>query len=219
MNWNNFRVCSALLAVSLSAHAHAASLADTLAAAAPSANPEVLRLALSAVECASRRGQGIADRVTIIDYSKPSTEPRLWVFDLTRQTLLNKELVAHGRNSGDNFALAFSNQFGSKKSSLGLFRTGATYQGGHGYTLQLHGLEAQFNDKAFARAIVMHGANYVSNASIKAWGRLGRSWGCPAVRLVVANELIDRIKENRFMFIYYPDPQWLRSSTYLHCAQ
>lgn len=198
--------------------AQAASLADTLAAAAPNANPEVIRLTLSAVECASRSGQGNADRITIIDYSKPSTERRLWVFDLSRKTLLYNEFVAHGRDSGDNFASAFSNQPGSKKSSLGLFRTAATYQGKNGYTLQLHGLEAQFNDNAFARAIVMHGANYVSSVSIKALGRLGRSWGCPAVRLEIAKDLIDNIKEDRFMFIYYPDQEWLQSSKYLHCS-
>jgi len=203
----------------ISAYVQAASLADTLAAAAPNANPEVIRLALSGVECASRSRQGVTDRVTIIDYSKPSTERRLWVFDLSRKTLLYNEFVAHGRDSGDNFASAFSNQPGSKKSSLGLFRTATTYQGKNGYTLQLHGLEAQFNDNAFARAIVMHGATYVSEASIKALGRLGRSWGCPAVRLEIAKELIDNIKDDRFMFIYYPDQVWLKSSTYLHCSQ
>ena len=219
MSWNKLFVCSALLSVMISAYVQAASLADTLAAAAPNANPEVIRLALSGVECASRSGQGVADRVTIIDYSKPSTERRLWVFDLSRKTLLYNEFVAHGRDSGDNFASAFSNQPGSKKISLGLFRTATTYQGKNGYTLQLQGLEAQFNDNAFARAIGMHGATYVSEASIKALGRLGRSWGCPAVRLEIAKELIDNIKDDRFMFIYYPDQEWLQSSTYLHCAQ
>jgi hypothetical protein len=83
----------------------------------------------------------------------------------------------------------------------------------------LHGLEAQFNSNAIARLIVMHGANYVSSASIKVLGRLGRSWGCPAVRPAIAKELIDNIKEDRFMFIYYPDQEWLQSSTYLHCSQ
>ena len=219
MSWNKLFVCSALLFVMISAQAQAASLADTLATTAPNANPEVIRMALSAVECAFRSGQGVADRVTIIDYSKPSTEKRLWVFDLSRKTLLYNELVAHGRDSGDNFASTFSNQPGSKKSSLGLFRTATTYEGKNGYTLQLHGLETQFNDNALARAIVMHGANYVSNSSIKALGRLGRSWGCPAVRLEIAKELIDNIKENRFVFIYYPDRKWLQSSTYLHCAK
>jgi L,D-transpeptidase catalytic domain len=219
MSWNKLFVYGALLFVMINAYAQAASLADTLAVIAPNANPEVIRLALSAVECASRSGQGVADRVTIIDYSKPSTERRLWVFDLSRKTLLYNELVAHGRDSGDNFASTFSNQPGSKKSSLGLFRTATTYQGKNGYTLQLHGLEAQFNDNALNRTIVMHGANYVSSGSIKALGRLGRSWGCPAVRLEIAKELIDNIKENRFIFIYYPDREWLQSSTYLHCAK
>ena len=88
----------------------------------------------------------------------------------------------------------------------------------NGYTLQLHGLEAQFNDNALERAIVMHGAIYVSNASIQALGRLGRSWGCPAVRLEIAKELIDNIKENRFIFIYYSDREWLRNSKYLRCS-
>ena len=135
-----------------------------LQAQAPDAAPEALRLALQAHRCAIVRGEALgATRVGVIDYSRPSTEARLWVFDLQPQPrLLYAELVAHGRGSGANFAEEFSNLEGSHQSSLGLFLTAETYQGQNGYSLRLDGLEAGFNDRARARAIVMHGAPYVA---------------------------------------------------------
>lgn len=180
----------------------------------------VLDLALGAVSCAIKSG-AVADAstLTVIDYSRPSTEKRLWVFDLHSRTLLYEELVAHGRGSGENLATQFSNLPDSHQSSLGLFRTEDTYVGRNGYSLRLRGLDEGFNDRAYERAIVMHGAPYVDEDIARTNGRLGRSWGCPALRDGVARTVIDRVKGTGLVFAYYPDPAWLRSSKFLgDCA-
>jgi hypothetical protein len=212
--------CLVALAASLAVTAHAeANLAGRLAAAAPSANPQVLELAARAAQCARR--QGLLDglqHLAVIDYSRPSTQPRLWVFDLARNRLLFEELVAHGRNTGERLAERFSNVEGSKMSSIGLFQATDTYYGTNGYSLRLRGLDAGFNDNALARAIVMHGAPYVSAAIAERLGRLGRSWGCPAVRQEVAHTVIDTLKGGALLFAYYPDRKWLAESSYLKCA-
>ena len=167
------------------------------------------RVVLDASMQAWRRARAL-DRVsdtgllTVIDYTRPSTEPRLWVLDLRAGRILHRELVAHGRNSGDNLATAFSNEPGSLKSSLGLFVTDAAYYGQNGYSLRLHGLDAGLNDNAFTRAIVMHGAPYVSERVAARTGRLGRSWGCPALRPQIARTIIDRIKDGTVVFAYGP---------------
>lgn len=192
-------------------------LTDALLQAAPTIDAKVLDLAVSAVKCATTNGMSPSQRLAVIDYSRPSTEPRLWVFDLHRRKLLYRELVAHGRNSGENYAKAFSNTEGSLQSSLGLFRTLDTYNGGNGYSLRMDGLEAGFNDKARERAIVMHGAPYVNAELARKQGRVGRSWGCPAVRSGIARQMIDTLKGGQFVFSYYPDPEWLAASRYLHC--
>jgi L,D-transpeptidase catalytic domain len=211
---------AALLLIALSAPAAAdESLASELVAAAPSANPRVLSLAARAADCARR--QGLLDgfhHLAVIDYSLPSTEPRLWVFDVERGRLLFKELVAHGRNTGEKAAERFSNVEGSKMSSLGLFQATDTYYGSNGYSLRLRGLDAGFNDNALSRAIVMHGAPYVSEAIAARLGRLGRSWGCPAVRQEVARVVIDALKGGALLFAYYPDSKWLKESPLLSCG-
>ena len=153
--------------------------------------------------------------LAVIDYSLPSTQPRLWVFDLERGRLLFQELVAHGRNTGDAKAERFSNAEGSHMSSIGLFKTLQPYYGNNGYSLRLSGLDPGFNDNALARAIVMHGAPYVSEQFVKANGRLGRSWGCPAISAAVAKKMIDRVKGGGLVFAYYPDKEWLKTSKYL----
>lgn len=145
---------------------------------------------------------GNTSLLTVIDYTLPSSVPRLWVFDLAAGRLLYRELVAHGRNSGDNVATAFSNAEGSLKTSLGLFVTDQTYYGENGYSLRLRGLDAGLNDNAMLRAIVMHGAAYVSQKVVSQLGRLGRSWGCPAVRPEVARPMIDLIKNGSVVFAY-----------------
>ncbi len=178
---------------------------------------KVLRLALGAVACARSSGQVQNDRLlTVIDYSRASTQPRLWVLDLEREQLLFEELVAHGQGSGENFATRFSNADGSHQTSLGLFRTADTYVGGNGYSLRLDGLEAGFNDRARERAIVMHGAPYVSDDNVRAVGRLGRSHGCPALRPSIARSVIDTIKQGSLVFAYYPDKHWLQGSRFLN---
>jgi hypothetical protein len=211
---------AALAAVAIYVPAHAdGELVGQLAKAAPAANPEVLSLATRAASCARR--QGLLDSfryLAVIDYSKPSTEPRLWVFDVTSGRLLFQELVAHGRNTGDDLAQRFSNVEGSKMSSLGLFQTAETYYGSNGYSLRLRGLDPGFNDNAMARAIVMHGAPYVSQAIVDRLGRLGRSWGCPAVRSEVARTVIDTLKGGALLFAYYPDRKWLAESPMLTCG-
>jgi hypothetical protein len=179
----------------------------------------VLDLAMSAVSCGISSGDlASPPTLTLIDYSLPSSSPRLWVFDLRSGQLLFKELVAHGRNSGDAAATRFSDVSGSRQSSLGLFRTADVYVGHNGYSLRLDGLEPGFNSQARARAIVMHGAKYVDVAVASARGRVGRSWGCPALREAIARQLIDTVRGGGVIFSYYPDPAWLATSKFLHCA-
>jgi hypothetical protein len=156
--------------------------------------------------------------LTVIDYSLPSTTPRLWVFDVASGRMLFKELVAHGRNTGDNLATSFSDILNSRQTSLGLFVTRDTYVGSNGYSLRMDGLEPGFNGNAMDRAIVMHGAPYVDATMAKRQGRLGRSWGCPALREAVAREVIDTVRGGGVIFSYYPDDNWLSKSRFLHCG-
>jgi len=212
-----------LVAVLTAAGAVASARADgdfagDLRAAAPRIDPALLELGLAAAQCAEASGATPARRLALIDYSLPSTQRRLWVLDLPSRSLLHETLVAHGRGSGENLSSSFSNLTGSHQSSLGLFRTAETYQGGHGYSLRLDGLEPGINHRARARDIVMHGAPYVSDATAAGLGRLGRSWGCPAVPTEVSRQLIDDIKGGQLLFAYYPDPGWLESSPALACA-
>jgi hypothetical protein len=190
-------------------------LAATLLRQAPGLRAEVLRLALDAANEANQRGLvRRRDILTVIDYSLPSTQPRLFVFDLNQRKLLFRELCAHGKNSGGNLTNFFSNSPGSLATSLGLFVTEDTYMGGNGYSLRLRGLEEGVNDMALDRAIVMHGASYVSRAAIQALGRLGRSWGCPAVRQEVAKKIINTVRGGSALFAYYPEKRWLQSSEF-----
>ena len=177
---------------------------------------EVFKMALDAASCAVRTGAVSApETLTVIDYSKPSSERRLWVFDLKAKELVYEELVAHGQGSGANMATQFSNEDESHQTSLGLFVTRDTYVGKNGYSLRLDGLDRGVNDRARDRAIVMHGAPYVSEQFVKANGRLGRSWGCPAISAVVAKQMIDRVKGGGLVFAYYPDAGFIKASKYL----
>jgi L,D-transpeptidase catalytic domain len=200
--------------------APARNLLSRLHGAAPKLDRNVLAMALDARACALRTGAvAQAARLAVIDYSKPSTEPRMWVFDLERVRLLYAEHVAHGRGSGENVANAFSNRDGSYQSSLGLFATADTYIGGNGYSLRMDGLEPGFNDRARNRAIVMHGAPYVDPLQALRQGRLGRSLGCPALRPAIARDVINTIKDGQLLFAYYPDPDWLAQSRFLRCGE
>jgi hypothetical protein len=186
--------------------------------------PAVLELALAAYARAEERGDLQRPRLTVIDYELPSYSKRLWVIDMTNRRVLHEELVAHGMGSptgsgGDmERALSFSNQCGTRKSNLGLFRTAEAYQGQHGYSLRLDGLEPGVNDAARERTIVVHPADYVT--SERAEQRMvGRSWGCPAVRPAISRRLIDNIKDGSLVFTYFPDDGWLQRSPYLaHAA-
>jgi L,D-transpeptidase-like protein len=167
-------------------------------------HPEALHRALISWDALRARGEVQSPLLSVIDYGLPSTEKRMWVFDLSSERVLFHELVAHGRNSGEDLALIFSNADGSFMSSLGAFVTGSTYDGHNGYSLRLRGTEPDVNDRAEARAIVLHGAPYVDEAVALQQGRLGRSLGCPAVRPAIARELIDTIKDGSVLYAWHP---------------
>ncbi len=154
--------------------------------------------------------------LTIADFSKPSNQNRLFVIDMNEQKVLFKTLVAHGRNSGLTYANSFSNKPESNKSSLGFYLTLNTYIGGKGFSLKLQGLERGINDKAFDRAIVMHGSEYVSDAFARSNGYLGRSLGCPAVPTKQTKPIINTIKNGSLLFIYHPDRTYLSKSELLN---
>ena len=206
-------VVEAVAPVELSAYDVAAWPAEVLGAV----NQDVFALALRAVSTAVNRGD-VAEpaTLTVIDFSRRSTDKRMWVYDLRSRTLLYEEVVSHGRGSGMAVATRFSNQPESNTSSLGLYRTAETYIGKHGYSLRLDGLDAGYNDRARERAIVMHAADYVNPVAAASNGYLGRSLGCPALRPAISRDLIDAVKGGGLLFAYYPDPQWLASSTYLN---
>lgn len=166
--------------------------------------PEALHAALTSWDSLRARGEVKSPLLCVIDYGLPSTEKRMWVFDLASERLVFHELVAHGRNSGADLAQSFSNADGSYMSSLGAFVTGETYDGKNGYSLRLRGTEPSVNDRAEARAIVMHGAAYVDEAIARSQGRLGRSLGCPAVRPAIARALIDEIKDGSVLYAWHP---------------
>jgi len=187
---------------------------------APTLRPAVLDLALAAYDRAVAAGDVRRERLTVIDYELPSWTKRLWVIDVSTSTVLHHEWVAHGMGapagSGGDFehVRSVSNRHGTRKSSVGLFVTAETYIGRHGRSLRLDGLEPGFNDAARDRAIVLHGAEYVTAA--RARDRLvGRSWGCPAVRPRIAQRLIDDISDGSVLWIYYPVRRWLTTSRFL----
>ncbi|MEO8036225.1 MAG: murein L,D-transpeptidase catalytic domain family protein [Acidobacteriota bacterium] len=180
------------------------SLLSALTLQAPDLRPDVLRIAFNAAQSAASRGLvKRTDLLTVIDYTLPSSQPRLFVFDLAARKLLFRELVAHGKNSGGDRATFFSNKPESLATSLGLFVTADPYIGSHGYSLRLRGLQTGVNDKAWDRHIVMHGAAYVSSAAIRTLGRLGRSFGCPAVRPEISRAMIEKLRGGSPVFAYY----------------
>ncbi|HKY31038.1 MAG TPA: murein L,D-transpeptidase catalytic domain family protein [Candidatus Polarisedimenticolia bacterium] len=184
--------------------AEGGALAAALLEQAPTLRPEPLAAALRSLAWMERRGEVRAGVLTVIDYGLPSRSKRLWVFDLPARKLLFHEMVAHGKNSGHDLTVSFSNQQGSLMTSLGAFVTGATYTGRNGYSLRLRGMDPGLNHRAEARAIVMHGAPYVNDEVVKALGRLGRSHGCPALRLEIAPAIIDTIKEGSLLYSWHP---------------
>jgi len=156
--------------------------------------------------------------LTIIDFTKPSTEKRFYILDLSSLRVTYHTYVSHGKNSGENKATTFSNVLHSNQSSMGFFATAETYIGGKGFSLKLDGLEKGYNDNARERAVVIHEAEYVSESWIKKYGRLGRSQGCPALPKGLSKEIIQTIKNNTLIFAYYNDTAYLQSSQYLNPA-
>lgn len=206
-------VCAPLMA----ADASRSDLQADLARVAPGLNPQALEHALAAMQCAVNHGAAPARRLAVIDYSLPSSQQRLWLFDLQRKRVLLHDFVAHGRESGEHFAERFSNVLGSHQTSLGLFRTAESYNGKHGYSLRMDGLEPGINDLARERAIVIHGAGYAHPRWVQKHGRLGRSLGCPAVRPEVARMVVDQLKGGQFLFAWHADQRWLQRSAALDC--
>jgi len=150
--------------------------------------------------------------LSIIDYSKPSTEKRFFIIDIENHKLLYHTLVAHGKKSGYVNATKFSNKIGSHKSSLGFFRTGNSYSGIRGYSLKLEGLERGINDNARLRGIIIHGANYVDERFVNGNGVIGRSWGCPAVSKKLSKEIINLLKGGSLLYIYADDEVYKENS-------
>jgi len=153
--------------------------------------------------------------ITIIDFSQPSTAKRFYVIDIKKRKLLFNTFVAHGENTGKNQAINFSNINNSRQSSLGFFKTGETYSGDHGYSIRIDGIEKGINNKARKRDIVIHGADYVSKNFIDENGRLGRSWGCPALPMNIKDKIIDTIKGESCIFVYADDEEYLERSFFI----
>ena len=181
---------------------------------APKLNRRVLKLALTAYKKAADKGAVKKPVLTVIDYSLPSNKQRMWIFDLNKERLLYNTDVAHGKNSGMDTPHHFSNKVSSKETSLGTYVTRNTYMGSKGYSLNLQGLERGFNDNAFNRRVVIHGAWYVEPDFIKKAGRAGRSWGCPSIAKTLAKPVINTIKGGSVVFAYYPDSYYLSHSGY-----
>lgn len=173
---------------------------------------DAFQQALKGCDKIERRNKEI---ITLIDFSKPSTEERMVVLDLEQRKILFSSLVSHGKNSGGNYATSFSNVNGSYKSSLGFYLTENTYQGRNGYSLVLNGLEKGINDLAKQRAIVIHGAAYSDPSVASSSGRLGRSFGCPALPLSLSKPVINTIKNGTLLFIYANDKDYLTQSSIL----
>ena len=150
--------------------------------------------------------------ISIVDFSQPSSRKRLFIIDLNNLRVLFNTYVAHGVNSGKEYANQFSNAPESNKSSLGFYETKNTYQGGNGYSLRLEGLERGINDNAEKRDIVIHGAGYVDESLIRSQGYIGRSWGCPALPEKLHKPIIDKIKNGSCLFIYSANNAYLKKS-------
>ncbi|MEQ8625688.1 MAG: murein L,D-transpeptidase catalytic domain family protein [Vicingaceae bacterium] len=153
--------------------------------------------------------------LSIVDFRVASNKERLWVIDLKSKTILHHTLVAHGEGSGKEYALDFSNEINSHKSSLGFYITEDTYVGKNGLSLRLRGIERGFNTNALERYVVIHGADYATKSYLKENGMLGNSKGCPAVPMGEHLNIIEITKEGTCLFIYFPDDAYLRQSNFI----
>ncbi|MBC7828383.1 MAG: murein L,D-transpeptidase catalytic domain family protein [Chitinophagaceae bacterium] len=174
---------------------------------------EVFEMALKGLE--KLLAAGITQKgniIAIADFNQPSTNKRLYIIDLNTQELKFRTWVAHGNRSGKEMAERFSNRVSSNQSSPGFYVTGATYQGKHGYSLRLEGVERGINDNAGRRAIVIHGADYVNPNTISKLGYIGRSQGCPAIPMNLHRPVIDQLKDGACLFIYSPSGNYIKNS-------
>lgn len=177
----------------------------------------VMNKVIATLKCATQYHVETNPILTIIDYSLPSNEKRLWVFDLNTKQMLYHTYVSHGIRSGTLLTSYFSNKNDSKASSIGVYKTQQAYYGREGLSLRLEGLDRNFNDNAASRSVVMHGGWYVEEGFIKRYGRPGRSWGCPALPLDDYKPVITTIKDHSLMVIYYPSDDWFGKSKFLTC--
>ena len=192
-------------------------LEPILAEQAPSLKTHIISTALTTLYCANEMNIPHNQILTIIDYSLPTNQKRLWVFDLEQKKLLFHTYIAHGIKSGTVYTNSFSNTNNSKATSRGVFLTDKAYYGREGTALKLTGLDAGINDNAANRSIVMHGGWYADEAFIQKYGRTGRSWGCPALPLHSAKAIINTIKDQSLLIAYYPNEAWLMKSPFLRC--
>lgn len=177
---------------------------------------KLLEYAMTGYYLLKKKGKLNRENVlSIIDYTKPSTESRFFVVDIENKKILYKSLVSHGKNSGIFYARDFSNKMNTRKSSIGFFVTAHTYHGLYGYSLRLNGIEEKFNSNARKRKIVIHGGEYVSREYIKKHGIIGRSWGCPVIPEKLSANIINTIKNGSCLFVYYREEDYLNNSNYL----
>ncbi len=214
-------VLSTISSVSLSSSAAAAAeatlLNDSLHLDTKGLNIKALEYALKGFNYLQQKGMLYnKDILSICDYSQSSKNKRLYVIDIVNKKLMLNTYVAHGKNSGTEYANSFSNNPNSLKSSLGFFVTRSTYFGGHGLSLKIDGLEKGFNDKANTRNIVVHGSDYVGNDFVRSNNFCGRSYGCPAVPLHESSTVINTIKDGSCLFIYHPTQKYLKQSRILN---
>lgn len=184
---------------------------------APNLNPLVINKVLTTLKCATVYDVDHNNILTVIDYSLPSNEKRLWVFDLKEKKLKFYTYVSHGIKSGALMTNYFSNKYNSKASSIGVYQTQKAYYGRDGLSLRLDGLDRSFNDNASNRSVVIHSGWYVEERFIKKYGRPGRSWGCPALPLEHSQAIINTIKDKSLLVIYYPSDIWFTKSKFLNC--
>ena len=193
-----------------------ASMYDSLKLASLGLARQVFDYAMNGFACMKETGKvDNTSIISIVDFSKPSSKKRLFIIDLKNYKILFNTYVAHGINSGKEFAHTFSNIPESNKSSLGFYETAETYIGKNGYSLHLIGIEKGINDNAYKRDIVIHGAGYVNEAMINANGYIGRSWGCPAVPERQHKQIIDKIKNGTCLFIFGEDKKYFNRSAML----
>lgn len=180
-------------------------------------NPEVIDKVATTIECAERHNLDYKPILTVIDYSISANKKRFWVYDLMNKKLLYHTYVSHGITSGALLTEFFSNTYNSKASSIGVYKTNNSYWGRDGLSMRLTGVDNGFNDNAHGRAIVMHGGWYVDESFINNYGRPGRSWGCPALPTNMVKKVINTIKDDTLMVMYYPTENWFTKSKYLNC--